>query len=87
MHAKFEDRIETMATLNRPFINYGPQLVDGNLHSTKSSLLLYTDDSDDLRLFRSIKDVFPYDTSFCDLPEVILDKTKLALQQIESQNL
>ena len=62
-----------METKCKPFMNYGPSKIDGELHSTKSSLLLFVNDDDELRSFRASKDSYKYSTNFCDLPEFIDD--------------
>lgn len=69
----FESKIETMQTKPKPFINYGPTMVNKELHATKSNLLLYVNDQDELRAFRAEKDPYQYSTNYSDLPEFIDD--------------
>ena len=55
----------------KPFINYGPQKLNACNHRTRSSLLIYTDDKNDLKFLRAHKDLYPYNTNFADLPEYV----------------
>ena len=57
----------------KPFIQYGPSIIKSSLHGSKCGLLLFVNDDDELRTFRSSTDLYPYGTNFSDLPELIND--------------
>ena len=50
---RFEDKIKGIETQEKPYINYGPSKIESGIHGSKCSLLLYTDDSDNLNAFRA----------------------------------
>lgn len=61
--------------LPKPYINYGPQIIEGRLHGTKCSLLLYENDDSELKLFRAGRDQYPHSSNFSALPELILSNS------------